>query len=326
MDPSKPPPPRRLPSLSLQRNSNTTLGGAPKKSFVPFAPPRPRSSGEPSVSGAIPGLLKSIERKLERKQDVKPTAPKVKRQKPQMQMGATFFSAKANDASVPFAFSPVDELKPELLNNYAERELVFEENYQPAELPFLPPPEPLPSDPQEKPVYHLAPRCGVLFEKAAEDWKNTNGLFMLQLPSSLPFLPSKDPFAAKKGQPTTPVQSRRKKVASDREVAEAKSSGKRPPKPFEPFPSNCGHLFDSSLSNVTPGYCGKLKVFKSGKVKLVFENGLALDVCKSVGPSFDERVVSITAKQNLEAAQLESSTLVDLGGIGSRFTGVLDFD
>ncbi|KAL0246907.1 hypothetical protein GEMRC1_008113 [Eukaryota sp. GEM-RC1] len=244
-----------------------------------------------------------------------------------IEMGETFFSASKSSDSVPISFAPIDELKPEFLfENAKPRQLVFEERYQPAELPFVPTADPLPQDPQDKPVYHKTPEAGVTFSRAAseflENGKVPNDLFLLQLPVSLPCESSRS-IPVRKAPPTTPIQAKRKQQASEKEVNEARKNGaKKIPKQFEPFPTNHGDSYPSHLSSAPSGRLGKLVIHRSGKMRLVFEGGISFNLSQGIPVSFDERVVSISAKQREDV--LESSTMVELGKVGCRMVGVID--
>ncbi|KAL0211773.1 hypothetical protein RCL1_005399 [Eukaryota sp. TZLM3-RCL] len=329
MQPNQPPklPVGRLPSLIRKDSQNTTLGGAPKKLFVPSVPTRTSTSNETSqLSASLPGLLKSIERKTAPRPP-KP-APSAVKPSVKMEIGQTMFAAKVGSSgAVPFSFSPVDELKPDLsVDEFsAENNFKMEEHYQPAVLPFVPVLTPLPQDSTEKPVYHEAPTGSITFDRAAmefcgENFQLPSDLFLIQFPPCLPCNSQPQPYT-RKGAPTTPIQAIKKEEASQLEVAEAKKSSKKVPKPFEAFPSNSARPFKSTLSDTPAGHLGKLRIHKSGKMYLSFPGGIDLPLSSGADVAFDQKLVSITVKSKEDA--MDTASLIDLGSIQKKLLGVI---
>eukprot|EP00768_Dysnectes_brevis_P001856 gnl/Dysnectes_brevis/1532_a1740_1472.p1 GENE.gnl/Dysnectes_brevis/1532_a1740_1472~~gnl/Dysnectes_brevis/1532_a1740_1472.p1 ORF type:complete len:351 (-),score=95.87 gnl/Dysnectes_brevis/1532_a1740_1472:56-1051(-) len=173
--------------------------------------------------------------------------------------------------TLPFV-SPLDRAGPQKLRLMAENS-----QYDLSATDAIPRPAPLQA-------CQLLPPHG---DAAAELLKDRDGRFseedrllFVQMPATLPFIPRRAPKP--KPKPKAPVK-------QQKTVAGKKAAGKKEETP--PLPQQAPN--PNPLSKFPSGHLGKLRVHRSGRMTLVLNDSVQLEVFPGVQASFVQEVMSV---------------------------------
>jgi len=299
--------PRRL--TTLRPGPDLTLGGVPKREFVPKIPSPSNSKSKKETKeeefdkllpGVIPELLKTSTETLEQAKVKQFQQQRLQKQREQRKK-VSFGSSTSNSLS-PFAAGPPqqDKHKKSSLGSVVE-DNDFKNDFQSSnqtqlkknmEIDVMNPQHPilLPFPQKENIIPIKLEGTSDNFSRLSLDkhFLKENEICFIQLPSSLPVTPSiLKPDLNKEQKPESQKESLLGSTTQD---------------------------FENNLTNIPEGYLGKIQIYKSGKIKLKIGDYL-YDLQPGSESSFLQQVMILPQ---------EFKQIYQLGNLSKRYITVPD--